>query len=85
MEINDIATDSEENFIVLMKCCECGKELNRSKEINGKELHKMWMRVVFSGPLAAKSCPNGCRATYSDCNANISYDIIKSDPTQHEV
>ena len=58
------APDGE--FVIVILCKDCQRELNRSKPITRKE----YTEAVMSGPLCTKPCPNGCRSTYSDMNMN---------------
>ncbi len=53
-------------LICTVTCSDCGHQLAQSKPIPETEK----LGVIMSAPLITPSCPNGCRATYSDCNAN---------------
>lgn len=64
-------------FIIVVKCRECGAELNRSKPLTRKD----YTLAVISAPLMTKPCPNGCRSTYSDCNANTLHEWQREDGT----
>lgn len=60
--------------IAILKCKDCGKELNRSVPFEAKDEAK----IRFSSGLAAGPCPNGCRSTFSDLNINTKLEIIES-------
>lgn len=47
-------------------CRDCGELLNSAE--NFPESARM--QLILSSPLVTPSCPKGCRATASDCNAN---------------
>lgn len=68
INVKDVLQDSE--YVLLVACSDCGEVLNDTKLMTGKELGRLWGRLVMSSPLVTPSCPNGCRASYSDCNAN---------------
>ena len=49
-----------------LKCHDCGAVLNTATNVpENKKL-----QVIISSALVAGSCPNGCRASFSDCNMN---------------
>lgn len=53
-----------------LRCADCRTVLNTAEHVpEDKRLH-----VITSAPLVAGSCPNGCRSTFSDCNANTTLD-----------
>ena len=54
-------------FIIVVECADCGKELNRSKPLTSRE----YTQAIITQPLCTARCPNGCRSTASDCNANV--------------
>ena len=49
-----------------LKCHDCGAVLNTA--VNVPEDKKQIVNI--SSGFAARSCPNGCRATFSDLNIN---------------
>jgi hypothetical protein len=53
-------------FVIVVECGNCGAELNRSVPLTAKE----YTMAVLMGPLNTRSCPNGCRSTFSDLNLN---------------
>ena len=55
-----------EKVILLLECRDCGTELNRTVPVTKGQAAK----ARISSGLAAPSCPNGCRPTFSDCNWN---------------
>jgi hypothetical protein len=59
-------------LIAVMKCGDCGTELRRSNPFPPKDRPF----VLLSSALMNERCPNGCRATYSDCNMNTAFDFI---------
>ncbi len=63
-------------FKVVLRCHDCGEKLNDTVPMTAKEIVSAWMRLVTSSPLVARSCPKGCRPTYSDCNANTDMVIV---------
>ena len=56
----------------------CGEVLQESKPMSGPELAKHWTFLAISSPLMTDKCPKGCRASYSDCNANTELVIVKA-------
>ena len=64
-------------FIIVIECKDCGRELNRSNTLTAKD----YTSVVLSAPLNTKPCPNGCRSTASDCNANTNHRWERLDGT----
>lgn len=52
--------------IAILKCNDCGKELNRSIPFEDADESKVRNTSVFSGG----PCPNGCRSTFRDLNIN---------------
>lgn len=58
--------------IAILKCRDCGKELNRT--IPFPEADES--RVMISSGLAAPPCPNGCRSTCEDLNLNTTLEIM---------
>lgn len=56
--------------IAIVKCHDCGTELQRSNPVEPKDE----VLLIFSGALQNFRCPKGCRATHSDMNANVDYE-----------
>ncbi|MES1988412.1 MAG: hypothetical protein V4440_10335 [Pseudomonadota bacterium] len=52
--------------IAILKCRDCGEELNRSKPFDEKDKSQ----VAISSGFAAGPCPKGCRSTFNDLNLN---------------
>lgn len=52
--------------VAILKCRDCGAELNRTAPFPDEERAKISIFSVF----AAGPCPNGCRATFRDLNLN---------------
>lgn len=63
----DTNTSGDKAQICIVRCADCGEELNRSKPVTN---HRERMLTILSGPLCTRACPNGCRATERDMNAN---------------
>ncbi len=57
----------------ILKCRDCGHVLNTAEHVPEKEK----ARVAVSSPLAAGSCPKGCRATFSDLNINTDLEWVE--------
>jgi len=64
-------------FIIVVKCSDCGAELNRSKPLTKKE----YTTAVLLCPIMTERCPNGCRSTFSDCNLNTYDEWWREDGT----
>ena len=82
IKLND--TLPEGKYKLICACQDCGKVLDDTCELSGAELRNLWTGLVVSAPLNTGSCPNGCRATYSDCNANTELRIVDARPTNHD-
>lgn len=67
-------------FVIVVRCKDCGEELNRSVRLTAKD----YTQAVLSAPLNTKPCPNGCRSTASDCNANTTHSWERPDGTPIE-
>jgi hypothetical protein len=59
--------------ILVLKCRDCGRELNRTAALTAEEASKARIYSVF----AAAACPNGCRSTFSDLNINTEIEEIE--------
>lgn len=57
---------SDALFTCEVKCRNCGEILAKAEHVPENEK----LRIIMSSPLVTPSCPKGCMATYSDCNAN---------------
>src|SRR5579863_4443701 len=75
MEINLRELSDDTKIVLVLNCADCGKELNRTKEIKARD----YTLAVLSGPLNTMPCPNGCRSTASDMNMNTKMEIILID------
>jgi hypothetical protein len=64
-------------FIIVVKCADCGVELNRSNPLTKAD----YTMAVLSAPICTGSCPNGCRATFADCNLNTTHEWVREDGT----
>ena len=80
-QLKVIKNDTENNYSVKVLCGTCRHELNSTKPHTGAEVWQNWTMICLSQPLTTKSCPNGCRSTASDCNANVSMVIVREDGT----
>lgn len=66
-------------YTVVVHCNDCSRELNRtSHPFTASGLKDNWSGLVSSAPICTKPCPNGCRSTASDCNANTHQLVIDS-------
>lgn len=61
--------------IAILKCGECGAELNRSVPFEEKDESKVRLTSGF----AAGPCPKGCRSTFSDLNLNTKIEIQEAE------
>lgn len=61
--------------LAILKCRDCGTELNRSIPFEDKDESK----VRITSGLAAGSCPKGCRSTFSDLNLNTKLEIVEAE------
>lgn len=64
-----IPKDSSEptKVILVLKCRDCGTELNRSdRPLTEEQARQARLNSAF----AAGPCPKGCRSTFSDLNIN---------------
>lgn len=79
-ERNDnMSTDiAKAKFKKIILCDNCGKQLNETKEMTGKELWDNWTMLALTSGFNAGRCPNGCTPTYSDLNINTSTPVIDS-------
>ena len=73
---------SEPMFVGILRCRDCGAELNRTKPVT--EEHKS--RIALFSAFAASNCPNGCRSTWSDLNINtdLSWEPAPCEPMSDE-
>ena len=63
---------SERRQILILKCHDCGTELNRTGELTEGEASRARLNSAF----AAGPCPKGCRSTFSDLNINTDIQVI---------
>ena len=75
--LDKIRYDIKNKYIVRLLCADCGKELNRSKEMTGKEICDNWVMIVMGSGFNAGKCKKGCRSTFSDLNINTDFKITK--------
>ena len=64
-------------FIIIVECADCGTELNRSVPLTARQ----YTMAVLTGPLNTRSCPKGCRPTFSDLNMNTKQRFERADGT----
>ena len=57
---------TEKLWRAVLRCRDCNHILNTAENVPDKDK----IRVILSSPLVTGPCPNGCRSTASDCNAN---------------
>ena len=58
-----------ENYVVV-RCAECSTELNRTNPMDIPLIREEWAQIALTAPLMTRACPNGCRPTCNDYNAN---------------
>jgi hypothetical protein len=67
-------------FLVENVCADCGEILNTSNVFENLEaLREAWTMLALSSGLVTRSCPKGCRATFSDCNINTRFVLRDAD------
>ncbi len=57
----------------ILKCADCGHVLNTAEHVPEDEKARVGLTAGFN----AGSCPNGCRATFSDLNINTNLEWAK--------
>ena len=60
--------------ILILKCADCGTELNRTVPLANDEVYKAKINSAFAG----RQCPNGCRFTFKDLNINTRIEEIEA-------
>jgi hypothetical protein len=75
LEVNDL--DDEKQYQIIITCSDCNEVLNTSVVMTGKKIKEKWGILVMGSPINTGSCPNGCRATFSDCNLNTEMEIVE--------
>ena len=65
----------EGKFIIVSYCADCGAELNRTRPLEGNE----YTLAVMGEFMSTKSCPKGCRSTFSDMNINTRHAWVRED------
>jgi hypothetical protein len=72
MKTSQLAGTNIDNakFKVVLRCHDCGKELNETIEMTAQELLQRWTQLVLTSGFNAGKCPDGCRSTFSDLNTN---------------
>jgi hypothetical protein len=58
--------------IAIIKCADCGEELNRTLPFPPEAEAKIRM----TSALAAGPCPKGCRSTFTDMNINTRIEML---------
>jgi len=61
---------SEQKYVLVLRCRDCGAELNRTHPLTKQETSHARVASGFAG----RPCPNGCRSTFSDLNINTRID-----------
>lgn len=74
VSLADVTPDGR--YVVRVNCRDCKTQLNTTTVMTGNQVMANWGKLVISSGLVTKSCPNGCRATWSDCNINTEMTII---------
>lgn len=67
---------TERQFKVVVRCADCGTELNSTVPLSSRQVQEEWPRLAISSALVTGSCPRGCRATFSDCNINTNMTVV---------
>lgn len=65
-------TQAEAKVILIMRCNDCGAELNRTNPLNPRDVASARLFSAFAGG----KCPCGCRSTFSDLNINTRIEEI---------
>ena len=61
--------------ILILRCADCGAELNRTKPVTANEADRARIHSAF----AAGRCPHGCRSTFTDLNINTRIEEVAAD------
>ena len=75
VSLADVTPDGR--YVIRVTCRDCKAELNSTTVMTGNQVLSNWGKLVISSGLVTKSCPNGCRATWSDCNINTDMTITQ--------
>lgn len=67
---------AEAKFKIVLRCGDCGKQLNETTEMTAQELWQRWTQLVLSSGFNAGKCPEGCRSTFSDLNINTGMVVL---------
>jgi len=67
---------SESMFVGILRCRDCGTEVNRTRLLTEQEKGQAALFSAF----AAGHCPKGCRSTFSDLNINTTLSWESSEP-----
>lgn len=67
------ASTTPQLWTAILKCHDCGSELNRAVHVPENEKG----RVSITSSFAAGQCPKGCRSTFSDLNINTDLEWIE--------
>lgn len=78
VELNDIPKNNQDCYVVHIVCSDCGEILNSSHVMTGEDIHKNWTTMCLTSGFASKSCPKGCRSTFSDLNINTKFKIVRT-------
>jgi len=76
--LEKIKNDINNKYYVSLRCADCNSELNRTKEMTGKELYDAWTNLIISSGFNAGKCKKGCRSTFNDLNINTEFKIRKT-------
>jgi len=66
-------------FVKVIRCGDCGRELNRTVEMTGVELWDRWTQLAMGAAFASGKCSEQCRSTFRDLNLNFSSDILDAE------
>lgn len=64
--------------ILILKCADCGAELNRTPALTQEDAAHARIFSAFAGG----KCPKGCRSTFSDLNINTTIAEIPANESE---
>jgi len=68
----------DRKFDVRMTCSECGKALNKTKEMLAEDIYKEWTMIVMSSGFNSGRCPKCKYSTFSDLNIGTELTVFDS-------
>lgn len=67
---NQSKVQADEKIVLIMRCADCGEELNRTGPLTQEQAARARILSAFAGG----KCPKGCRSTFSNLNINTVID-----------